>query len=89
MTKPQPKKSSAPRASHKPKAEAPSVPGGKLGIILKRLAAKAGATVDELAEVTGWQKHTVHGALSRLRGRGFAMASQVEGAQKRYRLSRA
>ncbi len=37
-------------------------PGGKLGLILDRLANKTGATLDELVDATGWQKHSVHGA---------------------------
>ena len=63
------------------------MPGGKLGLILKHLQGKAGATIDELAEATGWQKHTVHAALCRLRGRGFAMAIEAEGVRNRYRLN--
>jgi transcription initiation factor IIE alpha subunit len=71
------------------KTVAPSRPGGKLGLIVDRLAAKAGATASELAEATGWQKHTVRGALSRLRTRGFAMRLEVEEDRKAYRLERA
>ena len=71
------------------KVVAPARPGGKLGLIVDRLAAKAGATATELAEATGWQKHTVLGALSRLRTRGFAMRLEVEEDRKAYRLERA
>lgn len=46
-------------------------PSGKLGQILKRLERKSGATIDALINLTGWQKHSVHGALSKLRKRGF------------------
>ena len=46
-------------------------PGGKLGQILKLLERKSGATIDALSKLTGWQKHSVHGALSKLRKRGF------------------
>ncbi len=53
-------------------AKAPRRPGGKLGVILERLETKGGATAEELAEATGWQKHSVLGALSRLRSQGFA-----------------
>ena len=42
-------------------------PGGKFCLILERLEAKKGATIDDLVTATGWQKHSVHGALSRLR----------------------
>ena len=64
-------------------------PGGKLGVIIQRLERKAGATADELAEATGWQKHSVLGALSRLRTRGFAMRLEAQGSRKAYRLDRA
>ncbi len=62
----------------------PSRPGGKLGLIVDRLATGAGATADELAESTGWQKHTVLGALSRLRTRGFAARLETRGERRAY-----
>lgn len=61
-------------------------PGGKLGVIIDRLAAKAGATADELVAATGWQRHSVLGALSRLRSRGFAMHFDAHADRKAYRL---
>lgn len=61
-------------------------PGGKLGIIIERLAARTGATADELVEATGWQRHSVLGALSRLRARGFAMKFDADADRKAYRL---
>jgi hypothetical protein len=69
--------------------EAAQRPGGKLGLIVDRLAGSAGATADELAEATGWQKHTVLGALSRLRARGFTMRLDTGDGRKAYRLDRA
>ena len=64
-------------------------PGGKLGVIIERLAAKTGATADELVEATGWQRHSVLGALSRLRSRGFAMQLDAHADRKAYRLDNA
>jgi hypothetical protein len=69
-------------------SDAPSRPGGKLGLIVQHLEAETGVTVDELAAATGWQRHTVHGALSRLRTRGFAMHLTTHGDRKAYRLVR-
>lgn len=63
-------------------------PGGKLGLIIQHLERKAGATADELAEAVGWQKHSILGALSRLRSRGFAMRRNEQGNRKAYRLER-
>ncbi len=62
-------------------------PGGKLGLILDRLERTAGATIDELVDATGWQKHSVHGALSRLRSGGFANGLESTKGRKAYRLA--
>jgi hypothetical protein len=70
-------------------AKAPKRPAGKLGLILERLEEKHGATTDELVEATGWQKHSVLGALSRLRSQGFVMRLEAEGGRKAYRLDKA
>ncbi len=69
-------------------AQAPPAPrpDGKLGIIIDHLTAKSGATADELVAATGWQRHSVLGALSRLRSRGFAMQLDVHANRKAYRL---
>lgn len=64
-------------------------PGGKLGLILDRLASEAGATADELVEITGWKKNTVLGALSRLRTRGFDARLKTESDRRAYRLEQA
>ena len=39
-------------------------PGTKLAKLLVLMQRPQGATVDELAKATGWQKHTVRGAIS-------------------------
>jgi Protein of unknown function (DUF3489) len=65
-------------------APVPGRPGGKLGLIVDQLGTKAGATIADLAAITGWQTHTVHAALSRLRRRGFA--ARLESERKVYRL---
>jgi len=69
-------------------AQAPPTlrPGGKLGVIIDRLAGKNGATADELVAATGWQRHSVLGALSRLKSRGFAMRLDAHADRKTYRL---
>jgi hypothetical protein len=64
----------------------PPRPDGKLGQIIDRLGAATGATADELAEATGWQKHSVLGALSRLRSRGFAVRLDEVHGRKAYRI---
>ena len=94
MTKRTPNKT-RPRTRAKNKSPATSTrkpdstmrPGGKLGLILDRLERTAGATLDELVDATGWQKHSVHGALSRLRSGGFAVRLEVKEGRKAYRLA--
>ena len=92
MTNPIPKYTKSPASSKKKNARQPAVierPGGKLGLILSRLEDKTGASVGELVEATGWQKHSVHGALSRLRTRGFAIRLEAKEGRKTYRLVQA
>ncbi len=94
MTKQTPNKtqrrSRAKKKSSATSAQRPDVakrPDGKLGLILNRLGRKTGATIDELVEATGWQKHSVHGALSRLRSAGFAVRLESTVGRKAYRLA--
>ncbi len=79
------KKKSLATGAQKP--DAAKRPGGKLGLILDRLGRKTGATIDELVDATSWQKHSVHGALSRLRSGGFAIRLEAKESRKAYRLA--
>lgn len=67
-------------------APSPYVPTGKLGIVLKAIGRKRGATLAELTEATGWQPHTTRAALTRLRQRGYPAALTEEAGRKAYRL---
>jgi len=69
------------------KSETAKRPGGKLGLMLDRLERTAGATIDELVDATGWQRHSVHGALSRLRSGGFAVRLEATEGRKAYRVA--
>ena len=94
MTKRTPNKT-RPRTGAKKKSAATSArksdaarrPSGKLGLIVARLERTAGATIEELVDATGWQKHSVHGALSRLRSAGFAIRLELTAGRKAYRLA--
>jgi Protein of unknown function (DUF3489) len=88
-TRSSPRRSAHPAATEAAPVPSAPRPGGKLGLIVERLSAKTGATADELVEVTGWQRHSVLGALSRLRSRGFAMRLDVHPDRKAYRLDKA
>jgi DNA-binding MarR family transcriptional regulator len=63
-----------------------AAPVGKLGVVLKAIGRKRGATLAELTEATGWQPHTTRAALTRLRQRGFPAALTEEGGRRAYRL---
>ena len=81
------KQKSTSTAAPEPTESPPTTrPGGKLGLMLHRLSAKSGATADELVAATGWQRHSVLGALSRLRARGFAMWFDNTADRRAYRL---
>lgn len=47
-----------------PTSEKLSCQGSKQSIIIDMLKVSQGATVAELAEATGWQKHSIQGAMS-------------------------
>ena len=61
-------------------------PGGKLGVALKAVERKRGATLADLTEATGWQPHTARAAMTRLRQRGFPAVLLEEDGRKAYRL---
>jgi DNA-binding transcriptional regulator PaaX len=57
--------------------------------VLDAIAAKRGASLDELVELTGWLSHTTRAALTRLRQRGFAVGLRETGDRKAYHLAEA
>lgn len=56
--------------------------------IIETLSAKEGASIDEIMKLTGWQKHTVRGVLSRVikKLEGFELSSEKQDADRRYYL---
>ena len=62
-------------------------PTGKLGHVLGSVAAKGGASLDELVALTGWQPHTARAAVTRLRQRGFEVTLCRTGDRKAYHLT--
>jgi hypothetical protein len=81
------KKAAPKRASAKTKPVSkkakPSEPVGKLDRITALLKGEKGATVEDLMEATGWQSHSVRGALAgALKKRGLSITSQkIDGAR--------
>ena len=74
-----------------PKTTTPKTrPGTKQAALIAMLEAPDGATIPEIAEATGWQHHTVRGAIAgALKKRlGLQVASEkVEGRGRVYRLT--
>ncbi len=63
--------------------------GSKAAAVIALLNSKRGATIAEIAEVTGWQSHSVRGFLAgSLRKRhGLEVSSEKRsGEERRYRL---
>jgi hypothetical protein len=76
------------------KAAAPLKPpapshGGKLGTLEKLLRRKTGASMDDMTTATGWQPHSVRGAISgALRKRlGLAVERSKTDGATRYRIA--
>ena len=65
-------------------AEQPRVPAGKLGQVLAAVRTGAGASLDDLVALTGWQRHTVRASLTRLRQGGVPIELTQTDDQKRY-----
>ena len=58
----------------------------KLDRVEKLLMRKNGATLPEMMKATGWQQHSVRGALAgALKKRGLAITSEKTDGTRRYR----
>ncbi len=95
-TKPKPRQRSR-RAERKPsgakskgRASPPAVrPGTKQALLIDLLKRKKGATIEEIVEATGWQPHSVRGAISGTLKKklGLAVTSEKPGdGPRRYRI---
>lgn len=68
-------------------ASAKSPSASKLDTLLAALGQKAGATIEDLAAATGWQKHSVRGAMAgTLKRKGHTISSTRTDGIRRYRL---
>jgi len=72
----------------KSKSNAAGKPKSKLDAIVAALRAPKGATLAQLMAVTGWQQHSVRGALSGAlkKKRGMAITSTKAGEERVYRV---
>ena len=63
-------------------------PSTKLELLIKVLARPNGATIDELAKATGWQTHSVRGAMAgTLKKKGFNVSSTKVDGKRRYQIN--
>ena len=63
-------------------------PISKLDLLLRRLRRPSGATLAELAKITGWQPHSVRGAMAgALRKKGIVVSSEKVDGIRRYRIT--
>ncbi|MEM0989791.1 MAG: DUF3489 domain-containing protein [Pseudomonadota bacterium] len=74
-----PSRQSGPKTGARPK--------GKLGLVLAAVERRAGATLGELVDRTGWQPHTTRAALTQLRKRGFPVTLGTTDGRKAYRIA--
>lgn len=70
-----------------PKRANPAAPKGKLGVLLALLLRPEGATLAAMQDATGWQAHSVRGALSGAIKKkwGFNISSEKTEAGRIYR----
>lgn len=77
------------KASAAATPEVPAVPPSKLDQLSALLVREGGATIAELTAATGWQQHSVRGALAgALKKRGLTITSSKDDGARRYHASR-
>ena len=59
----------------------------KIDQLVAMLTRTEGASIAEMCDTTGWQKHSVRGAMAgAIRKKGFEVASEVNDGIRRYRI---
>lgn len=71
-----------------PGAAEAKAPAGKLGMLVELMSREAGATMEELMQVTGWQAHSIRGAMAGAlkRNRGYEISSTKADEVRTYRI---
>jgi hypothetical protein len=86
------KTSSTGKLGRKSRKDTPAKPAStsKLDTLVTLLRQPAGTSIAELAAATGWQTHSVRGALAgTLRKKGHVISSEVIDGVRRYRIAEA
>jgi len=68
-------------------AAPPARAGTKAALLMDLLSRKGGATLDDLTRATAWLPHTVRAALSGLRKKGHAIASEKINGVRAWRIA--
>ena len=64
-----------------------SKPASKLDTLEKLLKRRNGASIAEMTKATGWQQHSIRGAMAgALKKRGHAITSEKIDGTRRYRI---
>ncbi|MEO1104795.1 MAG: DUF3489 domain-containing protein [Devosia sp.] len=85
-------KNTARTTDQRPRKRATATPASstktsKLDLIVGRLKRRGGASLAELINITGWQAHSVRGALAgSLKKKGHAIVSETIKGERRYRI---
>lgn len=76
------------RAEADPPASVPTPPRGKIGLLVSLLRQTEGATIDAMMSATGWQAHSVRGAMSGSvkKSLGLNILSQMTDGGRVYRI---
>ena len=84
-----PQAATAPPAAA-PGALGPVAPGGKIGLLIELLRRPDGATINEMSEATGWQTHSVRGAMAGQIKKilGLTITSDKPANERIYRIGR-
>ncbi len=94
-----PKRTKSGAKSHAPSRKVPnrrtkaakprgSRPGTKQALLIDLLKRKTGATIDDLVKATGWQPHSVRGAISGTLKKKLGLTVTSEQIEKRGRVYR-
>ena len=76
-------------STRKPETPAPTVrPGTKLALLIEMLERDGGATIPEIVAATGWQQHSVRGAISGTLKKKLGLTVSSETTQGRGRVYR-
>lgn len=72
-----------------PASAAASGPAGKLGTVVELMRRPDGATISQMSEATGWQAHSVRGAIAGAlkKKHGLAITSEPNESGRIYRVA--